>query len=298
MKLMNKPIKNITQKKMKLKLTTRFSIAFLIAITCNFASYAAFQAPNNIGEVEPNNTRETAQTTYLTNEVAEKFGADDWSGRYSIQGKATSSDDDWYKIDLPEGTQYLTVVHSYGDNATYVELFDSENNIIIPKKYGTRYNVTKFDSERGTYYIHITGASENENRYALFVGTPMLSSDEVTIRFNSVNTYKTIKKTFSLANENILPRDAIVTKITLDNLYPGYSSARISSSSSSKSVSFPYNGDTFATNLGKLDMKLKSTWNAEFNPKSTVKTVPSIRFVYFYPVYDNTEYPPFSKIQK
>ncbi len=43
----------------------------------------------------------------------------------------------------------------------------------------------------------------------------MLSSDEVKIRFDAVRTNRTIKKTFSLADEDILPDDAIVTKITL-----------------------------------------------------------------------------------
>ena len=56
----------------------------------------------------------------------------DFSGRCGMFGKATSSDDDWFKVDLPSGVQYLSVVHFYGDNATYVELLDSENNIIIP----------------------------------------------------------------------------------------------------------------------------------------------------------------------
>lgn len=111
-------------------------------------------------------------------------------------GKATSSDDDWFKVDLPSGVQYLSVVHFYGDNATYVELLDSENNVIVSKKYGTRYNITEFDSQGGTYYIHITGASEKENQYCLYVGTPILSSGEVRVRFDPVNTSGTIRKSF------------------------------------------------------------------------------------------------------
>ena len=58
----------------------------------------------------------------------------------------------------------------------------------------------------------------------------MLSSDEVKIRFDAVRTNRTIKKTFSLADEDILPDDAIVTKITLDSLSLAYSGARIANS--------------------------------------------------------------------
>lgn len=263
------------------------SLAFFMAVTSNSTSFAEFQRPNSIKEVEPNDTLETAQTTYPTNEDPRKFANYDWSGRYYVSGSATSSDDDWYKVDLPRGLQYLSVVHYSGDNATYVELLDSENNIIIPKKYGTRNNIISFNSTGGTYYIHIVGASENENEYAVYIGTPRLVSNELNIRFDPIKTSGTIKKSFSL-EDDILPDEAHVATITLRNFIPNFSSARASCSSSSKSVTFSKN--SFVEDLGTYDMKLKSKWNIEFYPKSTVSAVPSITFLYFYPVYDDTVY--------
>lgn len=291
-------IKDVEQgKSIRRKLVRGLSITFLMVITCNLTSYAEFKRPNSNSEVEPNNTQETAQITHPTYEVAERFAADDWSGRYSMYGTATSSDDDWYKVDLPAGTQYLSVVHSYGDNATYVEMLDSEDNIIVPKKYGTRYNVTEFNSKGGTYYIHILGASEKENQYTLFVGTPMLSSDEMMIRFDPVKTSGTITKTFSLVNEDILPEESYVARIMLrDFVALGYNSAHVSCSSSPTSITF--DKKSTMREVGSLGMELKSTWNIEFYPNTTVNSVPMVDIFYFYPVYDNTVYPHLPTIKK
>lgn len=297
MNFTSKYTENVKHRKGRKKLIKGLCIDFLMALTCNLTSYAEYIRPNSKSEVEPNNTQETAQTTYPTYEVAERFAADDWSGRCSMYGTATSSDDDWYKVDLPAGTQYLSVVHSYGDNATYVEMFDSENNLIVPKKYGTRYNVTKFDSKGGTYYIHITGASENENKYTLFVGTPMLSSDEMWISYDSVKTSGIITKTFSLADEDILPEESVVARIMLrDFASLGYNTARVSCSTSPTSVTF--NRKSFMKEVRSLGMELKSTWNIEFNPQTTVRSVPIVDIFYFYPVYDNTVYPHLPTIKK
>ncbi|MCI9658318.1 MAG: hypothetical protein HFI14_06865 [Lachnospiraceae bacterium] len=278
------------------KLIVGLGIVFFMAVACNLTSHA-YQGSNDQSEVEPNNTQETAQTTQPTYEKPERFAVQDFSGRCGMFGKATSSDDDWFKVDLPSGVQYLSVVHFYGDNATYVELLDSENKVIVPKKYGTRYNITEFDSQGGTYYIHITGASEKENQYCLYVGTPILSSGEVRVRFDPVNTSGTIRKSFSLADEENLPKDAYVAKITLrDMVSLDYSGALVSNLSSSNSVTFDRTSNW--KDVGTLGMKLKNKWVIEYYPRSTVKTVPIAAFFYYYPVYDNTVYPHLPTIKK
>lgn len=296
MKLISKYIKDFKEKTTTLKMVTGFNITFLLIIAFNLTSFA-FEPPNKKKEIEPNNTLETAQLTQPTNEIAERFAADDWSGRYSVTGKATSLDDDWYKVSLSTGVQYLSILHAYGDNATYVELLDSEKNVVIPKNYGTRYNITKFDSKGGTYYIHIIGASEKENQYTVYVGTPTLSSEEVYVQFDPVRTTGTIKKTFSLVGEDVLPEQALVSKITLRDLPAlGYSGARVTSSSSPTSIT--YKMDSLSGNIGSLGMELKSTWNVEFYPRTTVTSVPIVDLFYFYPVYDNTVYPHRPTIKK
>ena len=286
---------NSKKKKRKAKLVTLLSISFLMAASCGLTSYA-YERPNKKDEIEPNNTRETAQITQPTNEIKEKFAEDDWSGRHSIYGTATSSDDDWYKVDLPKGEQYLTVVHSYGDNATYVEMFDSKNNQIIPKTYGTRYNVIPFDSKGDTYYIHIVGASENENQYTLLVGTPMLTAAQSYVEFDPVNTSETITNPFSLTDEELLPDEALVARITLCDLPISFNGARVTSSSSSSSIT--YSKTSLSGNIGSLGMDLKSDWNIEFYPKTTVTSAPIVDFFYFYPVYDNTVYTPFLTLKR
>lgn len=279
-----------------MQLAIGLSIAFFMAVTSSSTSYADFQRPNMKSENEPNNTPETAQVTYPTNEDAKKFSIYDRSGRYGISGSASSSDDDWYKVDLLPGLQYLSVEHYYGDNATYVELLDSEKNVIISRNYGTVYNVAPFDSKGGIYYIHIVGATEHESKYAVYVGTPILASNRVTVRFDPVKTNGTINKSFSLAKEDILPDEALVTNISFEGLIPNFSSARVSCSSSSKSLTF--SKSSFADELGYLDFMLKSEWNIDFYPKSTVTAVPWITFLYYYPVVDNTIYQDLITIKK
>lgn len=294
MKRLLKKSESIKRKLTGKSLVAGFGLALFMSMSCNLTTYA-FEAPNNRSEAEPNNTLETAQMTYQTNEIAENFAGDDWSGRHSIYGKADSIDDDWYKVELTAGLQYLSVVHSYGDNATFVELLDSEKNVVLSETSGTGYHVQDFYSNGGTYYIHIKGALEHESQYTLFVGTPMLSSSEAYVTFDPVNTSGTVKRSFSLKDETVLPEGAIVSKITLRNATQ-FSSVIVKNTSSSQSVSF--SGTTSSGNIGSLNMELKSAWETTFYPKTTVKVLPTISYVYFYPVLDNTEYPYLPTIKK
>ena len=175
-------------------------------------------------------------------------------------------------------------------------MFDSKNNQIIPRTYGTRYNVIKFDSEGDTYYIHIVGASENDNKYTLLVGTPMLTAGQSYVTFDPVNTSGTIIRPFSLTNEALLPDEALVTRITLYDLPISFNGGCVTSSSSSSSIT--YSKTSLSGNISSLGMELKSDWNIEFYPKTTVTTVPIIDFFYFYPVYDNTVYTPFLTLKR
>lgn len=199
-------------------------------------------------------------------------------------------------------TYWLMIIRlnrrSKPEEIVYLRILKSKinNNVIIPMKYGNKCNVTRFNSNGGTYYIHIVGASEKENQYTLFVGTPMLSSDEVYVSFDPVKTSGTVKKFFTLADEAVLPRDSIVAKITLRDLTVNYTGARVTSSSSPTSIIFKKSA--LSGNIGSLNMELKSRWDIEYYPKSTVTSVPIADFFYFYPVYDNTEYPHLPNIRK
>ena len=295
MLLQRKNTEDNKKKKRVAELLAGLGTVFFMALSLNMTSYA-FVRPNSIGEVEPNNTREEAQFTTQNNEVAEKIADSNWSGSYYVYGTADATDDDWYKVVLTAGKQYLTVAHVYGDNATYVELYDSENNPIIPKKYGTRYNVIQFDSNGGTYYIHITGALETESRYTLYVGTPVHASESVNITFDGSKTSGTVERSFSLENESILPKDAVVGRISFDGMAGWFSSVRITNSGYSGSLSC--SGSSDLNNIGSLGIKLKSEWKMVFYPKKTVDHVPMVTFNYVFPVYDNTVYSHWPTIKK
>ncbi len=285
---MKKEEKIITlRRKYTTKLFAGLGVALLTAISCSFILYA-YERPNNVAEVEPNNTRKTAQTTTQNNEIIEKVADLDFSGRYSISGKADSTDDDWYKVVLTKGEQYLSVIHPYGDHATCVELLDSDNHVIIPETYGTRRNVVKFDSEGGIYYVHIKGALEEESEYSLFVGTPMISSGEVNVLLSTSPASGTIKRTFSLADETILPENAIVSKIVLRDLLVGFSSACVANPDYPDSIT--YSRTSSSGPVGSSGISLKSSWDITFYPKETVKSLPVVSFQYCYPVCDSTMY--------
>ena len=287
MKLRKRCTNDIRPKKRTAKLLAGLGVVLLMAVPCSFISYA-YERPNSIAEIEPNDTQETAQITTQNNEIVEKIADLDFSGRYSVFGRATSADDDWYKVVLTKGEQYLSVIHSYGDHATYVELLDSNNNVIIPRTYGTSRNVVNFYSEGGTYYVHITGALEGESEYTLFVGTPMVSSEEVNVLLSTSSTSGTIKRSFSLAGETILPDDAIVSKIVLRDLLVGFSGARVTNSEYSHSINYSHTSSSGS--IASLGIGLKSRWDVTFYPKGTVKSFPVVSFQYAYPVRNNTIY--------
>jgi len=93
-----------------------------------------------------------------------------------------------------------------------------------------------------------------------------------------------------------LPKEALVARITLCDLPLNFNGARVTSSSSSSSIT--YSKTSLSGNIGSLGMELKSKWNIEFYPKTTVTSVPIVDFFYFYPVYDNTVYTPFLTLKR
>lgn len=257
-----------------------------MAVSCNLTSYA-FARPNSIAESEPNNTKEEAQMTTQNNEVAEKVADSDWSGRYYVYGKTNSLDDDWYKVVLTAGRQYLTVSHP-DNSATYVELWDSENNMAVSSQYGAGYNVSEFESKGGVYYIHLVGTSETESTYQLYIGTPVFIHEELMVEFDPVKTSGTFTKPFSFKNDMIVPKDSVVEQIVFDGSTSSFSSIRITSSSYSGSV--PYLTASSSAYIGSLGVRLKSDWDITFYPKKTVNYVPSMTYRYVFPIYEDTVY--------
>lgn len=296
MKLRSKFRKNIKCKRKYAKLVAGFYIAFSMALSGNITSYA-FARPNITREVEPNNTKETAQLTTQNNEIATVVAMSDWSGRYLISGITNSSDDDWYKVVLTPGDQYLTV-GCYTKNASMqIELFDSENKIIVPGYISsdTDMVVKRFQSNGGTYYVHIEGTSETDTEYNLSVGSPRVISHELNIQFDRLTTSGTIYKSFSLKNETILPRDSIVSSISVLNSSE-YSSARVTSSAYPKTFT---TSDGTIKDLGLKDISLKSDWELIYYPKGSTADVSPVRFLFVYPLYDDTVIPPpFHTIKK
>lgn len=78
-----------------------------------------------VNEAEPNDTMETAQLIQANKETAAQAVAGSTAGEYVVRGSVSSTDDDWLKVYLDAGTQYVSC---NGDNFSF-DVYNSNNRL-------------------------------------------------------------------------------------------------------------------------------------------------------------------------
>lgn len=80
-----------------------------------------------VSETESNDTKETAQLIQANKETAAGIVNGNYPDQYVVKGYTSTTDDDWYKVYLTSGTQYVTC----NDNGFSFEVYDPAGNRII-----------------------------------------------------------------------------------------------------------------------------------------------------------------------
>lgn len=267
-----------------------FTMLVTCAIVICFVGFDSMTAhADSINEIEPNNTKEEAQLIKANNQKPSDLPSEIFSAQI-INGTITSEDQDWYKVYLTAGTNYM----SCNGNPYNFRIENEDGSYSLERRYTkSRSGVTPYRltiPESGYYYVKITGMTSTSSSYLFTIGGPTydlgkieVSSQEGSITMRSGSRTETAN--FRLANNNTIPRDAIVYLIRMDGL----------TTTSAKGVSVSNNqGNTISlqqyvwqkNGLATLNMEARDNWRATFTYHKNTTFTPTLVIRYVYPVIE------------
>ena len=239
-----------------------------------------------VNETESNDTKETAQLIQANKETAAGIVNGNYPDQYVVKGYTSTTDDDWYKVYLTSGTQYVTC----NDNGFSFEVYDPAGNRITRQSYektGFGVKAYPFSAEsEGYYYVKVTGAVPSSESYLLLVGGPTYMVAKCEVKLQPVtmanNTDKVID--FDITKENQLPENAIVYSISMNgigsNSVDGISLTNTITNKTVDLRRYSWN----QSKLESMNLILKSSWIVELAYYKDTSFTPSVDLRYAYPV--------------
>lgn len=218
-----------------------------------------------VSETESNDTKETAQLIQANKETAAGIVNGNYPDQYVVKGYTSTTDDDWYKVYLTSGTQYVTCNEKTG--------------------FGVKAYPFSAESE-GYYYVKVTGAVPSSESYLLLVGGPTYMVAKCEVKLQPVtmanNDAEVVK--FDISNESRLPEDAIVCEISMNGLRNNsVDGITVTNEATNRTVDLR----RYSWNQSKLEsmnLSLKSNWFVEFAYYKDTSFTPSVDLRYAYPV--------------
>ena len=218
-----------------------------------------------VSETESNDTKETAQLIQANKETAAGIVNGNYPDQYVVKGYTSTTDDDWYKVYLTSGTQYVTCNEKTG--------------------FGVKAYPFSAESE-GYYYVKVTGAVPSSESYLLLVGGPTYMVAKCEVKLQPVtmanNTDKVID--FDITKENQLPENAIVYSISMNgigsNSVDGISLTNTITNKTVDLRRYSWN----QSKLESMNLILKSSWIVELAYYKDTSFTPSVDLRYAYPV--------------
>ena len=218
-----------------------------------------------VNETESNDTKETAQLIQANKETAAGIVNGNYPDQYVVKGYTSTTDDDWYKVYLTSGTQYVTCNEKTG--------------------FGVKAYPFSAESE-GYYYVKVTGAVPSSESYLLLVGGPTYMVAKCEVKLQPVtmanNDAEVVK--FDISNESRLPEDAIVCEISMNGLRNNsVDGITVTNEATNRTVDLR----RYSWNQSKLEsmnLSLKSNWFVEFAYYKDTSFTPSVDLRYAYPV--------------
>ena len=242
----------------------------------------------NVREVEENNTKETAQSIEAYRQTPELFLKGDISREYVVNGSTSTTDEDWFKVYLFSGEQYVTC----NDDRFRFQVYDSSDNMLLDQVYVKKASgpqAYSFVAEKsGYYYVKVIGVMNLSSDYILAVGGPSYGVAKCEIQYGTVsmlNGNDVVLKTADLRDNNEFPDDALVYTISMGGIGSSdIDSAVVENLSVQKLVSMNMYSWS-KNNILSLGLPLKARWRVTLGYNlSDEKFNPSLVLRYVYPV--------------
>lgn len=272
---------------MKMKLKKRILAVVLSCVTLMNIISLPVQAATTVYEKEPNNTRETAMTITANRETPAQAVSGSKPNQYVVDGSTSSGDEDWFKVYLDAGTQYVTL---NGDSYFNFEVYSESSSIpIISDEYiKTGFGSRAYDfrvATAGYYYVRIYTNMSSIRDYSLLVGDPVYTVASCTVELGSVTMQGSDSSSSAdLRGETEIPEGAIVYSMTVNNVR---STAVDGIAVRNRTTSNTINLDRYTWSkrgLVSLSMPIRSNWQIIFEYSKDITFSPTITFQYVYPV--------------
>lgn len=268
------------KKKLAKMLTTCLMSVFIIG-TASMTVHA-----ESVRETEPNNTMETAETIMANHETAAQAVSGSRPSQHVVTGSTSNTDEDWFKVYLSAGTQYVTC----NDDPFEFEVYDPNGSLVLDEIYtkigfgSTAYPFVA--STDGFYYVKIKGITSSSSDYILLVGGPTYSVASCKVEMPTVNMANGSDSSSSidLRFEDALPEDAVVYMLSISGIRTtAVDSISVRNLSSNNTVNLStYTWDK--SGLVSLNMPLKGRWSITYGYSKDISFTPTISLYYAYPV--------------
>lgn len=240
----------------------------------------------SVSEINYNDTMETAQLIQANSETAAQAANGSRPNQYFVNGYTSTTDDDWYKVYLTAGTQYVIC----NGNSFEFKVYASNESLIKNEVYTkSRFGSTSYAFNApttGYYYVNVIGITSSSQSYILGVGDPVYAVAWCEVKLNTIKMADKKDKvvTFDLSEEDRLPNKAIIYTISMEGVRTT-SVDRIAVTDMKKNRTVNLATYTWSkSGLVSLNMNLKSDWKIEFGYNKNTSFTPSIKLCYVYPV--------------
>lgn len=240
----------------------------------------------SVGEVNPNDTKETAQLIQASKETAQQAAAGQRTDQYVVDGYTSLNDIDWYKVFLTKGKQYVTC-NSFDYNFW---VYDEYNNLLMKESYsrsshGPRAYSFEVNAD-GYYYIKVQGILSSSESYILSVGDPTYAIAHCQVNLGSINmsNKNDYNCLIDLSDNDVIPEGAVVYDISLRGTRTSNASfATINNITQNTKITL---GPSFhAYNIAAKNLKADSRWEITIGYKKDNVLNPKFIMYFVYPVY-------------
>ncbi|WP_352404680.1 hypothetical protein [Sporanaerobacter acetigenes] len=194
-------------------------------------------------------------------------------------------DEDWFKVYLTAGTQYVTC----NDNSFYFEVYDSNNTLIASRLYtktGFGPKAYSFQvSSDGYYYVKVRGVTSSPSSYILLLGGPTYSVESCHISMKNITmSNSNVVVSFDLRPQSKLPDDAIVYSMSMSNLSStAVDGISVKNKTTGSTIDLPKYTWT-KDGLVLLNLPVKSKWDITFKYRKNITISPELNLYYAYPI--------------
>ncbi|WP_077612482.1 hypothetical protein [Clostridium sp. Marseille-P2415] len=263
-----------------------FKVLTTVAMVCCIVSLSGITAKaQSVNETEPNNSMETAQLIQANNETAAQAVSGNRPNQYVVKGYTSKTDEDWFKVYLNAGVQYVTC----NDNSFDYEVYNSDSNLVSSGSYSkSRLFPTAYPfkaSSSGYYYVKIKGITSTSSSYIMLVGGPTYLVANCSVSLGSINmSGSDVTVPIDLRFKDAIPEGSVVYTITMNGVRStsvnGITLKNLTSNSTVALNNFSWN----KTGLVSMNMPVKGSWQIIFDYYKNTTFTPKLNLFFAYPL--------------